>query len=254
MKNIHRIIKCLLVVIAGIIVLYMLGPAPSKPLVDSTLPPIESDVQILESQIAESENHTVALKPDNQARIIWADSTKKRKTPFSVVYLHGLGGSQGDGLRVHAEFSRRYGCTTYIFLVCMGMELIHRTRFETSRPRTILNLPGALSALVSVKSLLSYEMNPETFSRIHQPLFVGYYYKNESTQDNRVSVPRILQMFDQIGTPPAVKRKVAFPNAGAHPIASSIMARDIDSVRMENFKFAEEVLKLVPISKQQQYP
>jgi hypothetical protein len=56
-------------------------------------------------------------------------------------------------------------------------------------------------------------------------------------------------MFEQTGTSPAEKRKIAFPDAGTHAIASSVTARDLNSVRNETFKFAEEIMKLVPSSK-----
>jgi len=335
-KYTPRSIKYVFITIIGLIVLYLIGPSPSKPLVDPAFPSVQSDLHILESQIADSESNTIGLKLDNQARIIWADSTKKQKTQFSLVYLHGLGGSQGDGMGVHKEFARRYGCNLYLsrlyghgidsqdalryltpenyletakravsigerlgdkviimatstgatlaliiasyhpeiaglILYSPNIDFYDNGSFILIKPwglylvrlfqrgkyiisddpdsvRRYWNSKYRIEALVSVKSLLSSEMNQETFSRIHQPLFVGYYYRNETNQDNRVSVPRILQMFEQIGTSPTSKRKIAFPNVGTHPIASSIVTMDINSVRTETFKFAEEILKLVPSS------
>jgi pimeloyl-ACP methyl ester carboxylesterase len=332
-----KVIKYVLIALAGLIVLYLLGPTPSQPRIDATLPPVKPDIQLLAAQIADSESRVAGIKMDNQARIIWADSTAKRRTPFSVVYLHGLGGSQGDGFPLHLEFSRLYSCNLYLsrlydhgidsqdalrnlspknylesasraisigkrlgdkvilmatstgatlaliiasyhpeiaalilyspnidfhnkatsFLVKpWGLQLV---RLAQGGSYVVSDDPDSvrkywyskyrLEALVAVKSLISHEMNQQTFSRIHQPVFVGYYYKNESEQDDRVSVPRILEMFDQIGTPPAEKRIVAFPDAGVHPIASSIMSKDINSVRKETFKFASEILRLVPASK-----
>jgi pimeloyl-ACP methyl ester carboxylesterase len=325
------------VIIIALFILYLLGPSPSKPIVDTTFPSLHSDLHLLESQIADSESNVALLKPDNQARIIWADSVKKQKTPFSVVYLHGLGGSQGDGLGIHTEFSRRYNCNLYLsrlyghgidsqdalrdltpenflgsanravsigerlgdnvilmatstgaalaliiasyhpeiaglILYSPNIDFYDNASFILTKPwglyllrlfrggnyivsddpdsvRTYWNSKYRIEALVSVKSLLISEMNQKTFSRVHQPLFVGYYYRNETSQDNRVSVFRILQMFEQTGTSPAEKRKIAFPDAGTHAIASSVTARDLNSVRNETFKFAEEIMKLVPSSK-----
>ena len=37
------------------------------------------------------------IKPDNQARIIWADSSKKEKTKIAFLYLHGFSASQAEG-------------------------------------------------------------------------------------------------------------------------------------------------------------
>jgi esterase/lipase len=53
------------------------------------------------------------LKPDNQARIVWYD-TAFRKTPYSVVYLHGFSASQEEGNPVHRNFAKRYGCNLYL--------------------------------------------------------------------------------------------------------------------------------------------
>ena len=57
----------------------------------------------------------------------------------------------------------------------------------------------------------------------------------------------MLRMFDEIKTPPELKRKHAFPNVGVHPLASGIKSKNIAAVRAETYKFAEEILKLKPI-------
>ena len=73
---------------------YFLGPAPSQPKWDKSPVFVPSDPEVLESYIATQESQH-KLKPDNEARIIWADSTKK-KTRYSVVYLHGFSASQKE--------------------------------------------------------------------------------------------------------------------------------------------------------------
>jgi hypothetical protein len=57
---------------------------------DSTLPSVSADVVQLEKEIQTSESK-FSLKPDNEARIIWADTAKKQKTKYSMVYIHGFG-------------------------------------------------------------------------------------------------------------------------------------------------------------------
>jgi hypothetical protein len=79
-------------------------------------------------------------------------------------------------------------------------------------------------------------------------LFVGYYYKDEEHQDPTVSVQRILEMFDQVSTPESKKWKVAFPEAGVHPIASEILSKDVKSVESKTFEFAEKVLGMKPVN------
>ena len=39
---------------------------------------------------------THRLKPDNEARIVWADSSRQ-KTAYAIVYLHGFSASLGEG-------------------------------------------------------------------------------------------------------------------------------------------------------------
>lgn len=102
------------------------------------------------------------------------------------------------------------------------------------------------NSLFTLQSIIETHMTAETFSKIKIPVFLGYYYKDEVNQDNVVSVPRMLEMFDQLGTDPSKKRKVVFPETGHHVISSHVISKDIKSVSDESFKFAEEVLGLVP--------
>lgn len=106
-----RIIKFTfpLLVLAGI---YFLGPEPAKPKWDSKLPEVPSDPVLLERYILANESKH-KLKPDNEARIIWADSAKS-KTPYSVIYLHGFSASQKEGDPVHLNFAKKFGFNLYL--------------------------------------------------------------------------------------------------------------------------------------------
>lgn len=96
----------------------------------------------------------------------------------------------------------------------------------------------------SLATLIYSEMNAETFSKIKQPLFLGYYYKSEQEQDFVVSVPRMLEMFGQLGTPAELKKEMAFPKAGDHVIASSITSEDWQGVLFSTIDFLENVAKV----------
>ncbi|HQQ98496.1 MAG TPA: alpha/beta hydrolase [Cyclobacteriaceae bacterium] len=92
--------------------LYFLGPEPDRPQWDPAPIVVPQAADDLERYITDQESkHRV--KPDNEARIVWADSSRK-KTPFSIVYLHGFSASQAEGDPVHKEFARRYGCNLYL--------------------------------------------------------------------------------------------------------------------------------------------
>jgi esterase/lipase len=87
--------------------------------------------------------------------------------------------------------------------------------------------------------MLKDNMTPATFEKVKCPVFVGYYYKNEQEQDNVVSVPAILKMYDQLGTPNDKKTKVAFAEAGNHVIACDLRSKDWKSVYNETTQFID---------------
>jgi esterase/lipase len=103
-----------------------------------------------------------------------------------------------------------------------------------------------VEAVAYLQSLVENTMNEKTFDKIHQPAFLGYYFKDELNQDNTVKVSAMLEMFDELSTPDELKRKVAFATVGVHPFASDIKSKDIPAVEAETFKFAEEILELTP--------
>lgn len=95
-----------------LIVLYLLGPSPARPAYNTTMPAVPSEPAALEKYISDQEarHH---LKPDNEARIVWADSSRK-KTPYAIVYLHGFSASQGEGDPLHRYIAKKFGCNLYL--------------------------------------------------------------------------------------------------------------------------------------------
>jgi len=108
------------------------------------------------------------------------------------------------------------------------------------------NLKYRLEAIQAMKVLIKVTMKESIFNKINQPMFLGYYYKNEQEQDQTVMVIRMLEMYEQVSTPNSLKRKVAFPDAGCHPIPSGIYNENYKSVEEETYRFAEEVLGMTP--------
>ena len=95
-----------------IIAIYALGPEPDEPVFDPAKVTVPATPDELEQYVASNEAQH-KLKPDNEARIIWADSTRQ-KTPFSVVYIHGFSASQEEGDPVHEQFAKTFGCNLYL--------------------------------------------------------------------------------------------------------------------------------------------
>nr|WP_299073747.1 alpha/beta fold hydrolase [uncultured Allomuricauda sp.] len=101
-----------------------------------------------------------------------------------------------------------------------------------------------VEALTHLQALVDNTMISETFQKVDQPVFLGYFYKNDSIQDNVVSVTAMLKMYNELGTDASLKRKKAFSNVGDHVMTSSITSKDLESVQQETNRFLEEVLKL----------
>lgn len=95
-----------------IIIVYLVGPAPDNAEYDLTVPTLPSQPEQLEAYIKTVEGRH-KLKSDNEARIIWVDSTR-RKTEYAVVYLHGFSASQEEGDPVHIRFAKEFGCNLYL--------------------------------------------------------------------------------------------------------------------------------------------
>jgi esterase/lipase len=92
--------------------IYFLGPAPEPPKYNKTMPMVPADAEGLESYIAsKEEKHNI--KPNNEAQIVWNDSTRS-KTRYAVVYLHGFSASQMEGDPTHREFAKAFGCNLYL--------------------------------------------------------------------------------------------------------------------------------------------
>ena len=110
-----KILFIILIVILAVVILYLLGPKPVIPTLNSKIEePLTFDLKELDKKISESESSTPNIKPDNQARIVWADSTNQVKTEYCVVYIHGFSASCGEGYPINLNFAKRYGCNMYM--------------------------------------------------------------------------------------------------------------------------------------------
>ncbi|MCX6335333.1 MAG: alpha/beta hydrolase [Bacteroidia bacterium] len=320
----------ILVLVTG----YLIGPQPPKPkfeIPDFNLP---SSLTGLEKQINDSEKAVKGIKPDNEARIVWADTSKKERTRIAVLYLHGFSASQAEGDPVHKDLAKKYNANLYlarlaehgidagdstminltadayeasaekalaiakklgdevivigtsaggalsIFLASQHPEIkalvlyspcvalydkgasildnhwglqigrkVKKGKVMTFRPTSEAHanywaMTYRIEALVALQDLVTHTMKTEVFEKIKCPVFLAYYYKNEEEQDKTVSIPAMLKMFDELGTPASHKQKMAFPETGAHVIASYIRSKDWQGVERETDKFLSEIVGL----------
>jgi esterase/lipase len=79
-----------------------------------------------------------------------------------------------------------------------------------------------VEGVVYLQMLIESTMKAEVFKQVRQPVFVGYYYRDEENQDPTVSVESILWMYDNLGTPAEKRVKQAFPDAGVHVIGCEL--------------------------------
>ncbi|MFP4091031.1 MAG: alpha/beta hydrolase [Cyclobacteriaceae bacterium] len=318
----------LLLVIAGIT--YFIGPGAEPPQLDGRLPVVETDLLLLEQEVIAKETANPRIKPDNEARILWADSSRQ-KTSYSIVYLHGFGASQGEGEPVHRLLAERFGCNLYLSRLeeqgiqsdsafknltadkllasakeavaigqaigdsviiigtstggalglyiaaenpeIAGLLLYSPIIAPKNEALYLLNGPwgreigemvlgevnkeqreGAvkkywsdvyyLEGYMALSSFVENAMVESTFEKVKSPVLLAYYYKNEEEQDDVVSVAAMLEMYDQLGTPSEMKRKIAFPRAGNHVISSVYRSGDWLGVYQASTLFLEEVMRL----------
>lgn len=109
MRSFSRI----LLIIAILFIIFLLGPRPSKPVYNKNLPAVPTIAAGLEHYVNSMEA-THKLKPDNEARIVWANDSLKQKTPYAIVYLHGFSASQAEANPLHRDIARQFGCNLYL--------------------------------------------------------------------------------------------------------------------------------------------
>ena len=106
-----RLIKITTVILLLLTTIYFLGPHPSPPIFNNTLPTIPDQVN-LDSLVQVGEK-AHKIKPNNEAKIIWADSNRQQ-TEFAIVYLHGFSASQMEGAPIHENIAKAYHCNLYL--------------------------------------------------------------------------------------------------------------------------------------------
>ncbi|MEN8138829.1 MAG: alpha/beta hydrolase [Bacteroidota bacterium] len=118
------------------------------------------------------------------------------------------------------------------------------TGSETEESAKYWNNKYRLEAIVNLQELVESSMNKKTFKKVACPTLTVAYYKDEDNQDPTVKVEAQEWMSENISTSESKKRFVKLPDVGAHPLASGIYSKDLDSVRETINSFAEEVLEL----------
>lgn len=99
-------------VLLGLIATYFLGPTPPNPEYNTRFPNLPDDLKHLDNLIQQKESR-LPLRKDNRARILWQQE-EPGVTEYSVVYLHGFGGSYRDGYPVNVKIADTLGANIYL--------------------------------------------------------------------------------------------------------------------------------------------
>ena len=100
-------------IVIGLVVLvaaYFMGPHPEAPslVAKPTWTAIPDSVRQIAAFVKAKEAENTALKPNNEARIIFADSLHPQKTNYVFLYVHGFSASQMEGDPVHREVAKAF--------------------------------------------------------------------------------------------------------------------------------------------------
>lgn len=101
--------------------------------------------------------------------------------------------------------------------------------------------------ILALQSLIDDGMQTEYFKEVDIPFYIGCYYKDESAQDEVVSVSRMQAFYDVAGTSSEKKQMDRFAHAGRHVFTSHIMVSDVEAVLNSTCQYAEDVLGLEPV-------
>jgi len=315
---------------------YALGPRvhPVRPTVQ--VPEMPTDPTALETLVRAQEQAAGPLRPDTEARIVWAEPGHPHRTACSIVYLHGFSASQGEGSELARSLATDFGCNLYLSrlpghglsapdamkglsaqkladgaaqALGIGRALGERTIVIGTSTGGSLALLLAAQAPQDIQGLVLWsplvrergnQLNPvfypwgmemlrlsqnrggairykkssspvwasaihvdgyralaeltrgamiePTFRAVTAPTFVGYYYRDADHQDPTVSVAEIKTMADELGTPPAQKDVVDFPDAGTHVIPFPGLSHASDAVLSKTRDFLRNVVGLAPIA------
>ncbi|XOV93910.1 MAG: alpha/beta hydrolase [Bacteroidota bacterium] len=110
-----KISRITLYTLLVIVLLFFLGPKVYYGPIETPEIELLKDVSLedLDEVVDSKETKVSNIRFGNEAKIIWADSSKRR-TRYSIVYLHGFSASHEEGNPVHLDFAKRYGFNLYL--------------------------------------------------------------------------------------------------------------------------------------------
>lgn len=107
-----KVIRFLFLFVVALMLVWFLGPQADYEQVSPDLPQLSFQLTELDEYLARKEAGFPKIKPENESRIVWADSV--RQTEYALVYLHGFSASPMEGAPLHQTIAQRYGMNLYL--------------------------------------------------------------------------------------------------------------------------------------------
>lgn len=118
-----------------------------------------------------------------------------------------------------------------------GPSWLIRSPADTSRESEIWYSRYALRGALSLGEFIEKRMRPETFGRVTQPLFAGYW------PGDRVASPAaVRRMARQAGGDSVHVRLRAYPEAGSHVICSGLLSGAVEPLTEDTLSFLRPLL------------
>jgi len=92
---------------------YLLGPKVKCPPLETSLPNLNLKLSELDAYVTQQEDKVTDLRPNNEARIIWAKDSIA-KTEYSIVYLHGFSAGPLESDPVVFDLAKNFGFNLYL--------------------------------------------------------------------------------------------------------------------------------------------
>lgn len=102
----------LLLPIAGMMLIFVMGPKPKYPKYNADLPQLNMQLNDLEAYVNKRESQFPEMLSENRSKIIWHNGVAQ--TEYSIVYLPGFSATPMEADPMHREFAKRYGCNIYL--------------------------------------------------------------------------------------------------------------------------------------------
>ncbi len=109
MKFFKRVVFFLFV----LAILFVTGLQLPEEEIDSSIKNLGIGIENVEDYVTQKES-SFNIRPDNEARIIWADSGVQAKTEYVVLYLHGFSASWYEGYPVHVNTAKAFNANLYL--------------------------------------------------------------------------------------------------------------------------------------------